>query len=475
MLSKFVLLLCFTIRSLGAASLDVPLLKAVREGNREAVKTLVKVRSGINESQPDGATALHWAVHLDDLETAKLLIGAGAKVDAANNYGITAISLACTNGNLAMVELLLNAGADPNSTQQSGETALMTCARAGSLEAVKMLLARGASVKANENRRGQTALMWAVSEKHPEVVRVLVEHEADVRAREKSGFTPLLFAARVGDLDSGRLLLASGADANEASPDGLSVLLMAAASGHEDFAIYLLKQGADPNRTDDHGISALHYAVQKGIAALSGVVSRPLNKYLFRPNMKKLVEVLLERGADPNVRISKEVPDYPISISARRNLVGATPYFLAAAAADASIMRLLVANGADPLIATNENMTPLMAATGTGRVQDRSEEEQRAANEAAVLAVELGDDVNAVNVDGMTALHGAAFTGADDIVRFLVDKGANLDAQDKYGQTSWSIAEGLIPENAEAVAATYNTKHETTANLLRQLGTQSTH
>ena len=458
-----------SVASLGATSSDLRLVEAVEKGDKEAVRSLLDQHADVNASQADGATALHWAAHWDDLETAELLIRAGADASAVNDYGITPLSLACTNGNAAMVEKLLKAGADPNTALPTGETALMAAARTGNVEAVKSLLARGADVNAKETRQGQTALMWAVSEKHPEIARALIEHGADVHAHSKGGFRPLMFAAQQGDLNSARILLAAGANVNEAAQDGMSVLLVASASGHEAFSVFLLDKGADASAADDNGTTALHYAVQKGITTLNRVDTTYYTSHLYRPNMLELVKSLLAHGAKPNARLVKNPLRW--SVPPLIGLEGATPFVLAAAVADVNLMRLLVASGADPLLSTMDNTTPLMVAAGLGRSEDRTDEEERSALEAVKLVVELGVGVNVTNENGQTALQGAARTGANAIIQFLVDKGAKMDVKDRFGQTPLGIAEGLVPEG---LAGSFAQKpfgvHKSTANLLRKLG-----
>ena len=369
----------------------------------------------------------------------------------------------------------------------------MTAARTGNVDAVKLLLAHGAEVNAKETRRGQTALMWAVAQQRPEVARALIEHGADVHARSKAsftpllaltygadvptsskgGFTPLLFAAQQGDVDLARILLAAGANVNDATPEDGSALVVASAGNHEALAAFLLDKSADPNAADGNGITALHYALLKGISLLGGVESGAkyycCASYWLRPNMPELVKALLAHGANPNVRLVQAPPRLRLLYRSRLiSLDGATPFLLAAAAGDVSVMRVLAAGGADPLLATKGNTTPLMVATGMGRAEDRTEEEARSALEAVQLAVELGADVNAANEAGQTALHGAAFKRADAIIQFLVDKGAQVDAQDRCGQTPLSIAEGDpagLMYSADRVRA-----HKSTADLLRKLG-----
>ena len=457
------------VLSLGAVSRDLRIVEAVRDGDQEAVRSLLEEQVDVNASQADGATALHWAAHRDDQETGELLIGAGADVNAVNDYGVTPLSLASTNGSPWMVERLLRAGADPNTAQPSGETPLMTAARTGSVEAVRALLIHGAKVSTRERLRGQTALMWAVSENHSDVAQVLIEHGADVRDRSTGGFTPLLFAARQGHLDCARLLLTAGADLNDSAPDGMSPLVMASASGHQQLALFLLDQGADPNAADEYGTTTLHYALQKGMSTLTRVELSYFNSHLYRPNMVELVKALLAHGASPNVRLVKTQRFGNLGILVR--LEGATPFLLAATVGDDDLMRMLVAGAADPMLATDENATPLMVAAGLGRTWDRTVEEEKGTLEAVKLALELGADVNAATVNGQTALQAAARIGANDIVQFLVDEGAELDAPDRWGQTPLSIAEGIV---LDSLSVNFELKpftvHQSTADLLRQLG-----
>ena len=467
-----------SVASLAATRRDPRLLEAVKKGDREVVQTLLKQHVDVDTPQEDGTTALAWAAHRDDLDMAELLIRASANVNAANDYGVTPLSLACTNGNAAMVEKLLQAGANSNAALSTGETALMTAAHTGNVEAVKSLLVHGAEVNATESERGQTALMWAVAENHTEVVRALIEHGADVHARSKGGFTPLLFAAQQGNLDSARILLAAGANVNEATVDDGSVLVVASASGHETFSIFLLDKGADPNAADGYGITALHYTVLKGLSILGGVRFRPTTfesalSYLFRPNMQELAKALLAHGANPNAHILA-APPLPHSRPLVMSPVGATPFLLAAASYDASLMRILAAGGADPLLATEENTTPLIMAAGLGeglgKLAPRTEEEDRSALEAVKLVVKLGADVNKANDVGLTALHSAAYVGADAIIQFLVEKGAKVGLKDKYGQTPLSIAERIIPAGLVDGYLKPTSIHKSTADLLRKLG-----
>src|SRR6185503_11741572 len=403
------------------------------------VQTLIRDKVNVNATQADGATALHWAAHWDDLAMADLLLAAGANVNAKNDYSATPLSLACTNGNAAMVEKLLGAGANPNLAAASGETPLMRCSRTGSAAAVKALLAKKAQVDARNAEQGQTALMWAVAQKHPEAADVLIKAGADIKARSKAGFTPLLFAARVGDAESAKLLLAAGADINEKAPNGMTPLVLASASGQEDVGIVLLDSGADVNARDELGATALHYTVTKGITALDQVRYANYVAHIFRPSLTNLVKALLAHKADPNIAVEKPVP---LGGSRSNGVVGATPYLLAAASPDPEVMRLLASAGADPKVKTKSGLTALMLAAGLGRGQDFTNPEKAISLEAVRIAFDAGIDVNAANEDGLTAIHGAAANGAAGSLQFLFDKGAKLDVRDKYQQTPLSIASG---------------------------------
>ncbi len=510
------MVLALSIASLAATGGEPRLADALEKGNKEAARALLKEHADVNVPQPDGATALHWVSHWNDLETADLLIDARANVNAANDNGVTPLFLACTNGSSAMVEKLLNAGADANAVLPSGETALMTCSWTGNIEAVNAMLARGADPNRKETLRGQTSLMWALEQKHLDAARALIGHGADVNARSKSGFTPLLFAAKQGDLEAAKLLLTAGANVNEGTPvsnraanrrsvyapkgpdgnpippdaststnsairleadsygssqvpDGITPLVMAAASGHEDLALFLLEKGAEAKAADGTGATALHYALLKGMALISAVPTHvAVDSYVFRPNMVRLIKALLAKGADPNARLVRD-PRLPGS-TPRFSMIGATPFLLATATGDLGLMRYLVEMHANPLLATNENTTPLMVAAGLGNFEDPSEEEQNNALQAARMAVELGADVNAVGENGWTALHGAAYTGADAIAQFLVEKGAKLDVRDVFEQTPLSIAEGQIGIKVLDFTKKPFGPHPSTAKLLRKLG-----
>ena len=445
--------------SLGAAGREVPLVEAVKKADAAAVRALLQQQGDVNASEVNGTTALHWAVHRDDLEMVDLLIRASANAKAANRYGVTPLSLACTNGNAAIIERLLYAGADPNTSLPGGETALMTAARTGKADAVKVLLAHGAGANARESTRGQTALMWAAAQNNVAAIRALVEGGADVHARSaepefkrswlvgngtnqavgdevRIEFTPLLFAVRAGHIDAVRALLEGGADVNDTAPNGTSALVLATINSHWELAAVLLDNGADPNAAAQ-GWTALHQVARNRSPTL-GEVPPPVET--GRLNSLDLVKSLIAHGANVNALMTKEIKD---GYRNQLKRIGATPFLLAAKGVDVELMRLLLAHAADPFVPTALHTTPLMVAAGVElAAQGTDTGTNEDALEAVTLLLDLGADLQAVNDNGETTLHGAAHRGANALVQYLADKGARLDAKTKKGLTPLDYAAG---------------------------------
>jgi ankyrin repeat protein len=439
--------------SVHAAPTRAPLADAAERMDRARIRALLKQRVDVNTPQIDGMTALHWAAYQDDLEIVELLVRAGADTKAANRYGVTPLSLACTNGNGAMVELLLEARADANAPLPGGETPLMTAARTGTLAAVKALLAHGAKVDSKDDRRGQTALMWAAAEGQASVVQALIDADADFRTRVPSGLTPLLFAVREGRIDVVRVLLKAGAAVNETipvegrrrgyggrlPPAGASPLLLAVENAHYELASLLLEAGANPN-ADQPGYTVLHAMTA---ARKPGVGDNdPPPEGSGNMSSIELVKKLAARGANLNARMTKK----PNLNNTRLNEIGATPFMLAALTADAELMRTLAALGANPLLPNTDNSTPLMAAAGLAtRSPGEDAGTESEVLEAVQAALDLGADVNAVDNNGETAMHAAAYKNLPKVVKFLAARGARIDLwnrNDKFGWTPLAIAVG---------------------------------
>ena len=484
-----------------AAQQDSRLVTAAADQDREAVLTLLAEGVDVNAARADGTAALLWAAHWDDVELAERLLAAGADVNAADDRGVTALERASENASLAMVERLLAAGADAAVARESGLTALMTAARTGNAEVVGALIGAGADVNATVAATRSTALMWAVSEMHADTIRVLLDAGADPTVSTIKGYTALMFAARNGDVDTARVLIAAGVDINEPSADGTHVLPFTLVNGQADFALFLIEEGADPNG-EMNGIPALHAAAggvrlwlrewyaQHGSGRLSanGSFFARLNAARRLP----LVRALLDRGADPNGRIktSAMVMSYigwpkkgafePFSCGTG-DLRGATPLWVAAydmngaggqvfnvvpsrTSTSVEILRTLIDAGADQHLTTVDGTTPLMAAAGLGRATYTPREPHGPRSESAEAAVtflvEAGGDIHASNEADFMALHGAAFRGLNEVIDYLVEQGADLNARDFRGRTAYRMAEGSKqsfqfqswPETAQVLA-----------------------
>lgn len=426
---------------------------AAMKKNDEALRSLIRQKADVNAPQPDGTTALHWAARWDDLAMAEALIRAGANARAANRDGATPMFLAAVNGSAVMIETLLKAGADPNAPILShGETALMMAARTGKRDAVKMLLDHGAQVNARENLRGTTALMWAAEQGHAGIVQFLVDNGADVNAQSRTltpvrrdglyfaapgpdgerprdligGLTALLFAVRQGALDAVHVLVAAGANVHQTSVDGSSPLLVAVQNGHYEIALFLLDHGANPNQANLKGWAPLYLAVANR-NALTTAIPPPGTEGVL-----DFIKVLLDRGADPNHRIQARTEVHQANRSVWLEEEGSTPLLRAALCGDLTVVRILLAHGADPLIPTFDHTTPLMVASGVGWAEgftfEYSEDETL---ELLKLLLDKGAGVNEANDHGTTALHGAAHKGANKAVQLLVGRGADLAAKDK--------------------------------------------
>jgi ankyrin repeat protein len=524
--------LLWSALAFGAATSSIA--DAAMNGDMAAVARLIARHADVNAPQADGATALHWAVYRDDLPMIERLIAAGARVTTANRHGATPLALACINGSARAIERLLAAGASPNDRGPNGETALMMASRTGAIGAMTVLLNAGADVNARETLRGTTALMWATAHAHPAAVQLLLDRGADVAVRSNpaalgrtaylaptarqrasqlvndsgavtsgraaraqpappqqdlddrdffvrrqnrdgGGLTALVFAAREGDLASARVLVAHGADVNQATQYGWTPLLTATQNRHYALGTFLLERGADPNLANTGGWTPLYLATDN--RNIEGgdypVRAGDLDHLDF-------IRTLLARGADVNARAKDSTETRTIFTMQWLYEDGATPFLRAAQSGDVELMKLLLAHGADPRIATANNVTALAAAAGIGWVQGVTYERSEQDNvEAVKLCLELGIDPNAVDGDGRTALHGAAHKGRNAVVDLLVGHGAKLDARDFGSRDTvageqlgrgWlpvDYADGLVRVGVQSAIA-----HPDTAARLRKLMTE---
>jgi ankyrin repeat protein len=426
---------------------------AAENNDSEAIPALLDTKSAVNGAQADGMTALHWASHHDDSNLVRELIAVGADPNVTSRYGVTPLSLACTNGNTATVESLLTAGADPNSSLPGGETVLMTASRTGRVGPVEALLRHGAKVNAQE-RKKQTALMWAAAAGNVEVVDALLRAGADFRTPLSSGFTPFFFAVREGRTDVALRLIQAGVNVNDimrpekeggSSKDWkTTALLLAIENGHFELAAALLKVGADPNARPA-GFTALHAITWVRKPMRGDGNPAPIGS----GNMSSLeiVRQLVAHDADTNARLESGTGG-----RGEFTTTGSTPFLLTARTSDVLLMRLLLELGADADVTNADDCPPLLAAAGVGALGDGEEAAgtEDEASEAVRLLVELGANVNAVDKNGETAMHGAAYQSRPKVVRLLAERGADIriwNRQNKAGWTPLMIAQGHRPHN----------------------------
>ena len=512
-------------------------VEAAMRGDRDTVRTLLKSGEDVNTAQGDGMTALHWAVQKGDLDLAKLLLYAGANVRATTRIGgYTPLLIASRMGKPDMVETLLNGGADPKTTTSAGATALMLASLAGSVDSVKLLIAHGADVNATEPVKGETALTFAAAAGRADVVRALTAAGANLKATTKvidleafnkeeqerlaqifanqggagrggrggrgfnpnakpgidrqynytelvaywGGFAPLHLAARQGEMETVKALVEAHADINQPSAgDRVTPMLVATINGNFDIAKYLLDHGADPRLAQDNGVTPLYAALNCQWAA-KALYPQPRAQEQQQTTYLDLMQALLDKGADPNARLTKKVwyAQYDFDQSGIDE-AGATPFWRAAYGADVDAMKLLVKYGADVTIPTmrtpgrprlgdaSERQTlqdvsglppvpvggpgvpPLLAASGQGYGEGLAANHHRYAPGGMLPAVkylveELHVDVNARDHEGNTALHNAAARGDNEMIKYLVSKGADPKAVNRAGVTTVDMANGPV-------------------------------
>ena len=471
--------------SQASAEADSRLPNAAMNRDLATVHALLEQGVDANSLGEYETPAIHWLVRIDALDAVKELLDAGADPNSLTSTGISPLSLAITNGSPAMVNLLLDAGANASALELSGESMLMTAAKVGVPGSVKALLDHGAEVDLRDANFQQTALMIAAREGHPEVVTLLLSHGADPNAstpigkappfiapnsvpgfgfgvgilrggvpadrgrREPApgGMTPLLYAARHNHVDVARILLDAGAQLDAKEANGIWPLLMAISNDNMPMAHFLIEQDALINDQDWYGRSPLWEAVNvRNLYLHNGTFEHNID----REAVLEVIKELIAKGADVNSR-TKETPPfrhYLLAITGSLEWVdftGQTPFLTAALAGDITVMKLLLENKADPHISTFEGTTPLMAAAGVNWVVSQTYTESPENLLAAVkMCLDLGMDVNHANSMGITALHGAANRGSDDIIQFLADNGADLTALDNENRSPLDWAQGVF-------------------------------
>jgi ankyrin repeat protein len=417
-----------------------PLADAVQDQDF-ATATALLADADVAAAQGDGSTALHWAVYWDQLELTQQLLAKGADVQAATRLNATPLYLAAVNGNAAMLRVLLEAGADATLTVlENGETPLMFAARSGNTEAVTVLLDAGSAIDAKDDYRGATPLLWAAEQDHADVVQLLLERGANVNARSKTvisegrrgpgapegGLTALMLASRENGIDTVKALLAHRALVNQQSAGGHTALLTAIQNANIEISRLLLDAGADPSLANDAGWNPLYMAV-KTRSLEKGTMPNPV---IDMDGLYGIIETLVAKGADVNARLQADTEVHNSIRSTWLDEAGATPFLRASLCADLKVMKLLLAHGADPLIAATDGTTALMALAGVGYtkgfMKDVGTIEE--SMEAMQILIDSGIDLEAENDDKVRALHGAAHKNFVQGIQMLVDHGADLTA-----------------------------------------------
>ena len=530
------------------AAPDRTVAEAARSGDAAAVRELLKSGADVNAAQGDGMTALHWAAQSGDADIVQMLLSAGANIRATTRLGgYTPMHLASQGGHARVVAALLASGADAGVRTSTGASPLMLAARSGSTDTVTRLIENGADINATEAAHGQTALMIAAGLDRADVVRLLLQRGADATLASKfvdlnrltmeveadplqgqirqnqpteaersqvpgltrpyryneligaqGGLTALHFAARQGAAKAVAALVEGGVPVNQPSPgDKSTPLLVAIVNGHFDIAASLIEKGADPNLVNDAGVSPLYATLNVQWAPIAAY-PQPRSHLQQSRTYLQMLRLLLDRGADPNVRLKRKVwfSSYNFDQSSVDE-IGATPFWRAAYAADIEAMRMLMAAGADPSIPTTKpmsrrfgggnagpdrsgvpdvpvggpNVTPLQAAAGVGYGFGFAANSHHYASSGLLPAVkflveEAGADVNAVDADGNTAVHHAAARGDTEMILYLVSKGAIVTRVNRSGQTTVDMANGPVQRTQP---------YPETIALLEKLGAVNNH
>jgi len=445
---------------------EASLVRLVEKQQFDEALALIASGADVNQPFSDGTTALHWAAYHGNLELAQRLLRAEADPNIRNDYGSTPLGEAAAKGDLEMISLLLDGGADVESRNPEGQTALMAVARTGNVDAALLLVSRGADVGAVEGWGGQTALHWAAARKHPAMVSFLVDSGADVEARgidrnwarrvtseprvkdmKTGGLTPLLYAVRENCLSCAQVLLDAGADINKPDPDNVSPLILSLVNMRYDMALMLIERGADINQWDYFGRTPIYAAVDTHLVA--GRSNRGDLPSTDQHTAYEVAKVLLDKGANPNLSLKLYPPVREIVYDRANDFsvmnTGATPIQHAAYIGDGKMMELLLEYGADWAQPNVFGVTPMIALTSksTNPNTRSSLKEEVDVMKGLEILMNAGADINQKGGRrGETPLHTSARMSWYTVVEFLVEKGANLYAEDDNGLIPLDYATG---------------------------------
>ncbi|HEY1342444.1 MAG TPA: ankyrin repeat domain-containing protein [Bryobacteraceae bacterium] len=479
-----------------------PLSMACTNGNAAMIEALLAAGADANASNSSGTTPLMTAASSGSVDAVKILLAHGADVQAKESaHGQTALMFAAALNRDAVVKFLLAHGADPNIATEIKQVQRVRFDQDGNIVEERPAAARGpaaaaprtaeAQDKADEAADAQAAVEAA------KAAQAATQSDLDLAARAfglqssaarfakpraiagdvaaraprrvgpewTGGMTALLYAAREGHFEAARALVEGGANINQVSGDKFSPLVMAIVNGRLDLARYLVDHDADPNLASVSGLTTLYAAIDVQWAPHVWF-PQPTTEQEKVPYLD-LMKALLDHGANVNAPIGEKLwfrsftNDYTWIDPA-----GATPFWRAAQSSDTAAMRLLIEHGADPKLATKSGDTPLMAAAGIGWAANWSVNAPVNFVDAVKYCIELGNDVNAADNRGYTALHGAAYLGNNDMVKYLVTKGAKVDAKSKAGDFPADMANG---------PTRFGQPHPETVALLESLGSPNSH
>ncbi len=486
---RFIFAACCVITAslLVAQTRPGALATLIQKGDRKVALDRIRAGADVNEAQPDGTRPIHWAVFKVDYELLDALIAKKAKADVTNEFGATPLAEAVKVTDARMVKTLLDAGAGVEAPNVDGETALMLAIKTGELPIVQMLLNAGANVNIIEKEHNETPLMYAAAadKNAGEMVKLLLAKGADVSLRALAydwpthfsdeprvqyhpfgGLTALLYAARDGCYECVEALIEKGADVNMPTPEGATPLMLALDNDNNDIAKLLLDKGAKPGVWDWYGRTALYIAVDRKNGGSNDSVRVPIDpKRSARASALDVIKALLAAGVDPNPELRMRRPTrggYAGRFSDPLLDVGGTPLLRATISNDTEVIRLLLDKGASPNI-NGMGVTPFLVAAGVGGGGGRGGGQGTALLD---LLFQHGADVNAQvtgtktysmriarspsNNEGMTALHVAVQSGRIDLVRYLLEKGANTEIADGNGRKPIDLLAGGA--NAPAAA-----------------------
>jgi uncharacterized protein len=488
----FITALTAMLLASGLYAQDLP--KLIQQGDRKAALDLIRQGTDVNALQPDGTSALHWAVYQVDEELVDALLRAEARADIINNFGSSPLAEAINIGNQALVEKLLAAGADADYRNQDQQSALMLAVRIGHAGIAELLIRNGANLNVVEQLTGQTALMWAAGAGSAELTRLLINNGADAGTRSfindwpaqitsepraqyraTAGLTALHFAVRAGCMQCVNDILAKGIDINEPTPDGVTPLMIAIDNSHYDVALHLLDEGANPHLWDWWGRTALYNAIDlnnggNSTAGTYGMVPGRAARQARGVSALDVAGKLLELGVEPNPQLNFHRPGRGGGsgrfVDDLMN-TGATPMLRAAIQWDVAGMALLLKYGGDVNLGNVMGVTPIMAAAQHGQSSADpdywyTKEDQQRAIKALEFLLASGAEPNARIRDvssltariarpsqltergGQTAIYGAIKFGLTDVVAWLIANGAELNIVDDLGVSPLDAAEGRI-------------------------------